>query len=326
MPLRRQLLNILSDGAFHSGEALGDRLDVSRMAVWKHIRVLRDLGVPLEVVKGRGYRLPGAVELLDRQRIESGVSPATRQQLAGVETLLEVDSTNSRLRRAALEGAASGSVCLAELQHAGRGRHDRHWVSPFAANLYLSMLWRAADGAAGLGGMSLVTGIALVRCLESFGIRSAGLKWPNDVLVDDAKLAGILIDVVGESTGPCAVIIGIGINVSMPPDAAAAIDQRWTDLSTLTGRECFPRNQLAAGVLDAVFTAIGDFAQSGMEPFLEEWRRLDVTSGRPVDMHLASEVVPGTARGIDAAGALLVDTATGRRRFASGEVSLRVAS
>jgi len=325
MPLRRQLLNILSDGAFHSGEALGRQLDVSRMAVWKHIRALRQLAIPLEVVKGKGYRLPHAVELLDSDMIESGVSPTTRKQLAVVETLLEVDSTNSRLRRAALEGAASGTVCVAELQHAGRGRHNRQWVSPFAANLYLSLLWRSADGATGLGGLSLATGIAIVRCLESFGVKSAGLKWPNDVLVDGAKLAGILIDVAGESTGPCAVIIGIGINVSMPQDAAAGIDQRWTDLSSLTGRQRFPRNRLAAGVLDAVFAAIGEFAQSGMEPFLEEWRRLDIAEGRQVDLHLASEVIPGTACGIDSAGALLLDTATGRRRFASGEVSLRVA-
>ncbi|UCC55727.1 MAG: bifunctional biotin--[acetyl-CoA-carboxylase] ligase/biotin operon repressor BirA [Gammaproteobacteria bacterium] len=325
MPLRRQLLNILSDGAFHSGEALGSQLDVSRMAVWKHIRALRQAGIPLEVVKGRGYRLPQAVEMLDSDMIESGVCTATRNQLSIIETLLEVDSTNSRLRRAALEGADSGTVCLAELQHTGRGRHNRNWVSPFAANLYLSLLWRSADGASGIGGLSLATGIAIVRCLETFGIKSAGLKWPNDILVDGAKVAGILIDVVGESTGPCAVIIGIGINVSMPQDAAAGIDQHWTDLYTLTGLERFPRNRLAAGVLDAVFAAIGEFAQSGMESFLEEWRRLDLIDGRQVNLHMASEVIPGTACGIDSAGALLVDTATGRRRFASGEVSLRVA-
>jgi BirA family biotin operon repressor/biotin-[acetyl-CoA-carboxylase] ligase len=325
MLLRRQLLNLLSDGAFHSGEALGRQLDVSRMAVCKHIRALRRVGIPLEVARGRGYRLPQAVELLDSNMIESGVSPTTRKQLSMIETLLEVDSTNSRLRRAALEGAASGTVCLAELQHAGRGRQNRQWVSPFAANLYLSLLWRSADGAGELAGLSLVTGIAIVRCLEAFGIRTAGLKWPNDVLVDGAKLAGILIDVVGESTGPCAVIIGVGINVSMPPGAAAGIDQNWTDLCTLTGRERFPRNRLASGVLDAVFTAIGKFSKSGMEPFLEEWQRLDIVDGREVDLHMASEVIAGTACGIDAAGALLVDTATGRRRFASGEVSLRVA-
>jgi BirA family biotin operon repressor/biotin-[acetyl-CoA-carboxylase] ligase len=326
MPSRRQLLNILSDGELHSGEALGSRLEVSRMAVWKHIRALRQSGIPIDVVKGKGYRLPTPVELLDADAIRSAVSSGHRDHLAAIETVLEVDSTNSWLYQAAQEGAASGTVCVAELQHAGRGRHNRHWVSPFAANLYLSLLWRSMTGATGLGGLSLVTGIAVVRSLASFGISSAGLKWPNDVLVDGAKLAGILIDVSGESTGPCAVVIGIGINVSMPETAAAGIDQRWTDLCSLTGRQQFPRNRLAASVLGNLLAAIEEFEQYGMEPFMDEWQRLDLVNGRQVDMQLPNEVIPGLACGIDSAGALLVDTATGRRRFASGEISLRVAT
>ena len=326
MSSRRQLLQILSDGKLHSGEVLGTRLGVSRMAVWKHIRTLREVGIPIDVVKGRGYRLPRTVELLDADAIRSAVSPGPRDYLADIETVLDVDSTNDRLRRAAQAGAASGSVCVAELQHAGRGRHSRQWVSPFAANLYLSMLWRTQAGAAGLGGLSLVTGIAIVRSLESFGVTTAGLKWPNDILVDGAKLAGILIDMTGESTGPCAVIIGIGINVAMPGTGAAAIDQRWTDLCSLTGQPNLSRNRLAASVLDQVLISVREFEQFGMDPFMDEWRRLDLVNGRQVDLQLPNEVVPGLACGIDAAGALLVDTATGRRRFASGEISLRVAT
>ncbi|MFV1972982.1 MAG: bifunctional biotin--[acetyl-CoA-carboxylase] ligase/biotin operon repressor BirA [Thiohalobacterales bacterium] len=326
MPSRGQLLKILSDGALHSGEVLGSRLAVSRMAVWKHIRALRQSGIPVDVVKGKGYRLPFAVELLDADAIRSMVSSGRCDHLAGIETVLEVESTNSRLRQAAQEGAASGSVCVAELQHAGRGRHNRRWVSPFAANLYLSLLWRSMAGATGLGGLSLVTGIAVVRSLTSFGITSAGLKWPNDILVDGAKLAGILIDVTGESTGPCAVIIGIGINVSMPAAAAAVIDQRWTDLCSLTGREQFSRNRLAASVLDNLLAVIEEFERYGMEPFMDEWQRLDLVNGKQVDLKLPNETVPGLACGIDSAGALLVDTAAGQRRFASGEISLRVAT
>lgn len=296
------------------------------MAVWKHIRALRQSGIPIDVVKGKGYRLPYPVELLDGDAIRSAVSTGSRNRLAAIETVLEVDSTNSCLRQAAQEGAASGTVCIAELQHAGRGRHNRQWVSPFAANLYLSLLWRSMTGATGLGGLSLVTGIAVVRSLASFGISSAGLKWPNDILVDGAKLAGILIDVTGESTGPCAVIIGIGINVSMPEVAATGIDQRWTDLRALTGQQQFSRNRLAASVLENLLAAIEEFEHCGMEPFMDEWQRLDLVDGKQVDMQLPNEVIPGLACGIDSAGALLVDTATGRRRFASGEISLRVAT
>ena len=322
--MRRDLLAILSDGQFHSGEALGLALGVSRMAVWKHMRALRECGVPLEVVRAQGYRLHAAVELLDARAIQEGLEPGTRARLASVDTFLEIDSTNTWLRQRALDGAPSGCVCVAEMQSAGRGRRNRHWVSPFAASLYLSLLWRSATGAAELGGLSLAAGVAIVRSLRAFGIDTAGLKWPNDVLVDDAKLAGILIDVVGESTGPCCVIIGIGINVALPETAAAEIDQNWIDLRRLTGREALSRNRLASAVLDHTVAAIEEFERAGLQPFLDEWRRYDVIQHRQVSLYLPNEVIQGRACGVDSGGALLVDTKTGRRRFASGEVSLRI--
>ena len=326
MQVRRKLLNILSDGMYHSGEALGSSLAISRMSVWKHIRTLRECGIPLEVVKGKGYRLPGPVELLDRQAILAALRTESRMRLSALDTFIEIDSTNNRLRQRALEGAPSGTVCLAEMQHAGRGRRNRHWVSPFAANLYLSLLWRSATAATELGGLSLAAGIAIIRTLESFGIDCAGLKWPNDVVVDGAKLAGILIDVVGESGGPCAVIIGIGINVAMPAAAGMQIDREWTDLCHLTGKRRFPRNQLAARILDNILAVMAEFERAALQPFLDEWRRHDVVHGRLVDLHLPNEVIHGKACGIDPGGALLIETGAGRRRFASGEVSLRVAS
>ena len=315
----------MSDGNFHSGEALGARLGVSRMAVWKHIDALRDLGVPVASVRGKGYCLPAATELLDAAAILRQVSAGTRAGLGPVETFLEIDSTSSWLRRQALAGAPSGSVCLAEIQQAGRGRRGRGWVSPFAANLYLSLLWRSSAGVAALGGLSLVAGIAVLRCLQAHGVPAAALKWPNDLLVDGAKLAGVLIDVVGESTGPCAVIIGVGLNVAMPRDAAADIDQPWTDLRTLVGAQGLSRNRLAAGLLEQLLPAIRQFEAAGMQAFMEEWRRNDVAHGRLVDLHLNNEVISGTACGIDAGGALLLETDDGRKRFATGEVSLRMA-
>lgn len=323
--MRRDLLAILSDGQCHSGEALGLALGVSRMAVWKHIRALRECGVPLEVVRSQGYRLPSAVELLDAGAILNGLGSGARARLASVDTFLEIDSTNTWLRQRALDGAPSGSVCVAEMQTAGRGRRNRHWVSPFAASLSLSLLWRATGGAAELGGLSLATGVAIVRSLRTFGVETAGLKWPNDVLVDGAKLAGILIDVIGESTGPCSVIIGIGVNVTMPEASGAHIDQDWTDLRRLTGRDALSRNRLASAVLDHTVAAIELFEQSGLQPFLAEWRRHDVIRDRQVSLRLPNETILGRACGVDSGGALLVDTANGRRRFASGEVSLRIA-
>lgn len=297
-------------------------MGVSRMAVWKHLKALREMGIDLTVLRGKGYRLPYSLELLERERI---LAAATVSGIEGIDVFLEVDSTNNWLREQALKGAPSGTVCVSEMQSAGRGRRGRSWVSPFAANLYLSLLWRSASGAAALGGLSLVTGIAVLRALRSFGIEDAGLKWPNDILAADAKLAGILIDVLGESNGPCAVIVGIGVNVSMPRDAVAAIDQPWTDLQQLAGDTSISRNDLAARLLDEVMPAIEAFDAAGLQPFLDEWRRYDLVSGREVDLLLPNERITGTACGIDGGGALLVDTTSGRRRFASGEVSVRVA-
>jgi BirA family biotin operon repressor/biotin-[acetyl-CoA-carboxylase] ligase len=326
MPLRHRLLNLLADGEFHSGEALGAALGVSRMAVWKHLKTLRELGVNFEVVRARGYRLPASIELLDGNKIFSELASSTAAHIDAIHVFHELDSTNNWLREQSLNGAASGTVCLAEMQRAGRGRRGRSWVSPYAANLYLSLLWRSTAGAAALSGLSLVTGIAVLRCLRAWGVETAGLKWPNDVLAKNSKLAGILIDVVGESSGPCAVILGIGVNVCMPQFAAAEIDQSWTDLHSLTGRSDQSRNRLAAELLDQLLPAVAEFEKAGMQPFLDEWRRNDVVAGCRIDLQLPNETVTGTACGIDDGGALLVETLYGRRRFTSGEVSVRVAT
>ncbi len=326
MQTRKHLLKRLSDGEFHSGEALGEALGITRMAIWKHLKALRETGIAFEVVRGKGYRLPAPVELLDDQLILSALAAQTRARLGPVEVLLTVDSTNNRLREQALEGAPTHAVCVAEQQSAGRGRHGRTWASPFAENLYLSLLMHFRSGAAALGGLSLVTGIAVLRSLQPLGIHQAGLKWPNDILVNGAKLAGILIDVKGESSGPCAVVVGIGLNVCMSQPAAAGIDQPWVDLHTLTGRADISRNRLAASLLDQLVPAIELFESEGMQPFMEEWRQYDIVKGRQIELQLPDEVIRGKGRGIDPAGALLVETSTGCRRFAFGEVSVRVSS
>jgi BirA family biotin operon repressor/biotin-[acetyl-CoA-carboxylase] ligase len=326
MSLRRRLLSLLSDGDHHSGEALGAALGVSRMAVWKHIKALHELGIDISVQRGKGYRLPATLELLERERILAATASPCAKAISDIHVHLEVDSTNNWLREVALNGAASGTVCVAEMQSAGRGRRGRTWVSPFAASLYLSLLWRANCGAAALGGLSLVTGIAILRALQSLGIEGAGLKWPNDVLAGRDKLAGVLIDVVGESNGPCALIIGVGINMNMPGEAAHAIDQSWTDLRRLDDDTVFSRNELAGRVLTELIPVMELFEREGLQPFLDDWRRYDLVSGQRVDLLLPNERISGTACGIDDGGALLVNTRDGRRRFLSGDVSLRVAS
>jgi BirA family biotin operon repressor/biotin-[acetyl-CoA-carboxylase] ligase len=294
------------------------------MAVWKHIKALHELGIDISVHRGKGYRLPATLELLERERILAATTSPCTETINDIYVHLEVDSTNNWLREVALNGAASGTVCVAEMQSAGRGRRGRTWVSPFAASLYMSLLWRSNCGAAALGGLSLVTGIAILRALQSLGVEGAGLKWPNDVLAGRDKLAGVLIDVVGESSGPCAVIVGVGINMNMPGEAGHAIDQSWTDLRRLGSDTVLSRNELAGRVLSELFPAMELFERAGLQAFLDDWHRYDIVSGQRVDLTLPNGQISGTACGIDEGGALLVETREGRRRFHSGDVSLRM--
>ena len=321
MSVPYQLVEWLADGRFQSGETLGQRLGISRAAVWKQVRELERIGLPVQAVRGKGYRLAQPLELLSLASIQGQLSPESLESLVSIEYFHELDSTNDYLRRQA--ATLSGTICLAERQTRGRGRRGRHWVSPYGVNLYLSLLWRFERGVAALGGLSLVVGIALVRALRGLGVQDVGLKWPNDVYLGDAKLAGILIEISGETAGPCTAVIGLGINVAMPEHYGAQIDQSWTDLSRACGGDV-SRNQLAGRVIEELLQAVREFDRAGLRPFRDEWQRHDLSYGRSVQLQLAEGSVPGTGAGIDDDGAFLLDTPIGLRRFTSGEVSLRI--
>lgn len=325
MESRLKLLEILADGRFWSGEALGARLGVSRAAVWKRLRALKRLGLEIQAVRGRGYRVAHPIELLNAGTLLKHLSPSVQAVIPCLDIFTELDSTNTYLKARALGGAPGGSVCLAEMQSAGRGRLGRVWVSPFASNLYLSLLWRYAAGPAALAGLSLVAGVALVRALKQFVPEGLGLKWPNDVQWQGRKLAGVLIEMAGESAGPSHAVIGIGVNVRMPDAAAVEIGQPWVDLTHCLGGPP-SRNALAAAVLESLIESLRQFDAHGLRPFLDVWREHDVMAGRPVQLHLPNSVVAGEARGIDDSGALMLQIGDELRSFAAGEISLRMSS
>lgn len=325
MTSRLKLLEILADGRFHSGESLGAHLGVTRAAVWKQLRGINTLGLHVQAVRGRGYRLAQPLEFLRTEVLRAQLSPAVQAQIPRLDLFTEIDSTNTYLKSLALDGAPSGAACLAEGQRAGRGRLGRAWVSPFACNLYLSLLWRFDAGPAALTGLSLVAGVALVRALSGLLPQGLGLKWPNDVQWQGRKLAGVLIEMAGESAGPSHAVIGIGVNVRMPDESAAEIAQPWTDLTRCLG-EPPSRNALAAAVLEELVVALRHFEAEGLQPFLDAWRTHDAVAGKAVQLHLPNGVIEGRARGIDESGALVLQVGDELRRFASGEISLRMSS
>lgn len=324
MMLRYRLVELLADGRFRSGEWLGRQLGVSRAAVWKHMRALSDLGLDVHAVHGQGYRLASPFQPLRVERIRASLTAPVAARVPRIEVLQEIDSTSDYLRREQSPGAAGqGRVCVAEWQSAGRGRRGRRWVSPYGSSLYLSLAWQLSAATLQSGGLSLAVAIAVLRALRNCGVEAVGLKWPNDIFYQGRKLAGILLDVAGESAGPFLVVIGIGVNLRLPDNAARDIDQPWADLS-----QCgisVDRNRLAGLIVDALVQALDTFARQGLAAFATEWERFDLIAGRTVELqHENENRISGIARGIDSRGALLIEQDGDTRSFHAGEVSVRL--
>lgn len=323
MTTRTEILRLLADGELHSGSDIGNKLGVSRAAVFKGVKALSDTGLAIVAVAGRGYRLEAPLTPLERKRI---VRHLQRADIAPrqIEILEAVDSTNRHLLAQAIASPApSGSVCLTDVQPQGRGRRGRSWITTPYQNLMLSMAWRFAGGPAMVSGLSLAAGVAIVRALDGYGIRGVGLKWPNDVLYQDKKVAGLLVDVSGEAGGPCTVVLGVGINCRIAPADARRIDQPWIDIHTMTG-EIPDRNRLAAAVIDELFNMFTVFAAAGLPAFRAEWERRHVYAGRAVRVWQGDKTFDGTVDGIDDHGALRLRDARGATQtFYSGEVSVR---
>jgi len=318
------LLPLLASGEFRSGQALAAALGVSRTAVWKQLNALADHGLEIESVKGRGYRIPGGIDLLDEAVVRAALSPQATHLLSSLQLLETIDSTNAEALRQVAAGAGAGLVCTAEQQRAGRGRRGRTWVSPFARNLYLSVVWQYHQGAAALEGLSLAVGVAVARALAANRLPPVQLKWPNDVVYRGAKLGGVLLEMAGDAAGTCHVIVGVGLNVAMPGTAATGIDQTWTDLEIMSGGVRPGRNILLAALLNELLPLLANFEREGFGPWRDEWLALDAFAGEPVVLHTGAQAVAGTARGVDTRGALQLETAAdGIQSIYGGEISLR---
>lgn len=322
------LLRLLSSGHFFSGQALAKQLGISRTAIWNNIQQLKERGLDIFAVQGKGYRLADPLELLDADEIRQYLSSPVDERLK-LDVFAEIDSTNRYLLQRIYE-SSDGKIraCLAEHQISGRGRRGRQWISPFGANIYMSMLWRFERGLEAIEGLSLVVALALIATLEKFGISGAGIKWPNDIYYDNRKLAGILLEMSGEASGPCHIVIGIGMNVNMSRHSReaseASIDQPWIDLSEIVG-DTVSRNSLASVLLENLLETLDVFEQYGFAHLRSRWQKYDVLYEKDVNVSDMKGIRQGVAKGIDASGALLLETAGGLQRVLSGDVSVRLA-
>ena len=317
-----ELLELLSDGKLHSGQELANLLGVSRTAVWKQLSKLEALGLELESQPGRGYCLTGGLEFLNKQSINAELPSSTIEHISQFEILKIIDSTNAYLLKQ--DPQEKIMVCMAECQTAGRGRRGRTWVSPFAKNIYLSLKMTLDSGLGALEGLSLAVGVAIVRSLINLGAQGVQLKWPNDVLWCGRKLGGILIEVVGDPSGRCHIVVGIGLNINADKAMLVSIEQPWVSLNEILGYRPV-RNLVAARLLNEVVALLTTYERDGFGVYRAEWEKLNAHAGLSVNLHLGSTVVAGFVRGVNATGALILSTDNGEQIFHGGEVSLRVA-
>jgi BirA family biotin operon repressor/biotin-[acetyl-CoA-carboxylase] ligase len=310
------LLNLLKDGRFHSGQDLGAALGISRSAVWKQLQHLEaELGLSIHKVRGRGYQLATPLMLLDPLKIAE-MAPGWP-----VAVFDSIDSTNAEALRAIGRGRSAPFLVLAERQVSGRGRRGRKWVSPFADNLYYSLVLRIDGGMRQLEGLSLVVGLAVMRTLRKVGVAGAGLKWPNDVLVGNKKIAGILLELVGDPADVCHVVLGIGINVNM--QAAEEVDQQWTSVRLESGQVC-DRNALAVQLSEQLQAYIQRHQDRGFSALQAEWQDGHLWQGRSVSLIAGTNQIDGVVLGIDNQGALRLQVDGVEKLFSGGELSLRL--
>jgi len=322
----KKLLLILSDGHYHSGEELGNALGITRAAVWKLLQQLSAWDIELEAKTHKGYCLPLGLELLDTNQLLAELQPSNRALLAKLEVFDSLPSTNDYLMQNAHEPFSKVQVCLSERQTAGKGRRGRQWLSPFGKNIYLSLGWRVERDPSQLASLSLAIGVALLQALKNYGINDEliGMKWPNDIYCQGKKLAGILLELCGETHSHCQLVIGIGINLTVPSSIAEQIDHAWVDIATLTQTKP-QRNKLAGLVLDQILTCLSLFEQQGFAAFKAAWRQSDLSYGKRVKIITPTTTFEGIGHGIDEKGCFLLQNPQGDvQRFSSGEVSLRL--
>lgn len=319
--IRQHILALLADGQFHSGETIAHQVGLSRTAVAGHITQLSDWGLDVFKVKGKGYRLNRPFTLLSTDKIKKHL---TKNRLAVVDVAPVLESTNSEVKKRiqhSRDELADGDTVLAEIQTAGRGRHGRQWLAPVGGSLTFSMYWSFPDGYQSMAGLSLLVGVAMCEALQQAGVPDAQVKWPNDIYLGNKKLAGILIEVEGQIGATAHCVIGVGLNVHMPVDQFD-VGQPHTDLCAVLDQEP-DRNALAAAIIEQLWHHLEEFSSHGFGKFVPLWETLDIFADKRIVLQMGEKRFCGIDRGVDASGALLVETEDGITRFHGGEVSLR---
>ncbi len=328
------ILTILADGEFHSGQSIADELGISRSAVWKLIKKIQTWQVEVYSVTGKGYKIPNGLELIDEQFLQTELQQKN-SLIKQVEVLTSIDSTAEHLARewktqsnektSDWSDSSYARVCVAEHQTAGRGRKGRTWVSPFGANLYFSIGFQLPLGLTALGGLSLAVGMGLCQTLNCFSNKPIKIKWPNDLLVNQHKMAGILVEASGDTNDTSFLNIGVGLNWDMQTKQAETIEQDWANLKPLLSKR-LSRSQVMLAILCDLDKTIQSYLQHGFSFFMPNWPELSAFYQQSVVLDVPNKKIQGIEIGVEQNGALKLQTKQGVEVFHSGEVSLRGAT
>lgn len=317
------LVGLLSDGMVHSGVDLAATLGVSRTTVHKLVRSLGELGLEAFSLRSRGYRLSKPVKLLNESEIRSAIDMATQLSVEKLHLVSWLDSTNDYLIDSLSPHGPPDPgkfrVCVADMQTRGRGRRGRSWVSPFGQNVYLSVMFEFPHEITRLSGFSLATSLAVTRACEKLGLQGVGVKWPNDLMFQDRKLGGVLTEIRGESTSMSHVIVGIGVNLQMPPESARLINQNVAALQEL-GLPISRRNEFVGTLLGCLIMLIKEFVAGSFASFRMEWQRRNALLDRRVEVQTLRGVAQGIVKGVSNNGSLVLQTVTGEVLVTQGEV------
>ena len=318
-----ELLPLLDHVEYRSGQELAAHFNITRATVHNCIARIEALGIQIERVHGRGYRLCTALDLLNTSDIVSNLASPVARTLHTIEYLQQVDSTNRAASHLPLPPVGTFSAVLAEMQSAGKGRRGRVWVSPYAANIYVSIVWSLQRSLHEASSLSPYLAMCVVEQLNALELAGLNLKWPNDIYCQGKKLAGLLIECSGELSGHCKLIAGLGVNVAMKNYRNIVIDQEWTDILSNASDWSLTRSQLAGQLISAMVTGLQNFENKSITGFVQRWAHWDVISNTSVEVSAGARTQHGIARGIDMDGRLLLETSQGVERIAVGDVSVR---
>jgi BirA family biotin operon repressor/biotin-[acetyl-CoA-carboxylase] ligase len=324
----RKLLERLSDGRWHCPISLSAELRTDVPSLNESLARLQDHGLEVTRDAERGICLAPGLSLLAEEAILAGLRPEFRDSLVYFELPLVVGSTNSRAIEWLRGGKSGRALFLTERQHSGRGRRGRSWISPMGRNLTMSLVWPVADTGRAIEGISLVVALSLVESLRSMALQGTellGVKWPNDVWLGGAKLAGILLELQSSPANSLHVVIGVGLNVHMPQGALTDIDQPVSDLFSRGNRE-IDRNLLVVTVLNTLERNLEILRTNGFECFRQPWLELDIFQNRQVEVIGHGQPLTGLVSGISASGALILQTEEGEQLITGGEIAPTVRS